>query len=144
LAERTYFFQVASVLCAPAARVDAAEWQRAAVLLYEVTKASALDISYVAVGHRKGSEGLPLWMDAYGAPGTALAAMLAKDPSEWGRGDAVTAALSCAANLTAIGAGITAVCATAGLAEMEWIVGWMTACPYANAHPQPADRYARL
>ena len=78
---------IQAVLCAPEATVGVAEWRRASLLLYEMCKLDALAVS--AELWRKDETGVSLLLQSYAAPGTVLAAVVAKEPGEWTREVAV-------------------------------------------------------
>jgi hypothetical protein len=79
---------IVSVLCAPASRVGEAEWVRASLLLYEMCKVNLVAVS-AELFRKTAAGGGPLFFTVWAAPGTALAAVVAKAPGEWGRADAI-------------------------------------------------------
>ena len=129
-----------SVLSAHASRVDEVEHRRAALVLYKMTK---LDISVCGKFCAKDDEGAMPLSTVYGAPASALANVVAKEPQSWTREDAITAAASLAAVVPIASAGFTAVSAVAGEdSEMAMLEAWLSSIPYFG--PEPADRYVPL
>ena len=88
---------VRSVLCAPSSRIGLEEWRRASLLLFEMTKIDMLSVC--AELWRRDEHGVLAFFNVWTAPDSVLAEMVAKEPSEWGREDALTAALNMAAIL---------------------------------------------
>jgi hypothetical protein len=83
-----------------------------------------------AEGLRKNEEGAPLFFFAWTAPGTVFASIFAKEQSDsWTGDDALIAAKSLSPWLPIWAVGPTAVCAAAGLGEMEFIGAVMVASP---------------
>ena len=134
---------IAEVLCAPASKVDAQEYRRAALLLYKMTAEAEMMAIVGAEAHRHDEQGVPLAFHMLSAPDTAFALAIAKDPSEWTRDDAITCALNFAHHPAMWAIGISPVVAAAGGDEVEWFNALMPRCPYHN-NPQPADRYTQL
>lgn len=128
-----------SVLCAPA--IAAVEYQRAAVLLFEMTK---LDIVAVCGDtYRVGETGSAAILSTYTAPDTVFAAMCAKDPCEWAREEALITAANGAAWVHAWGVGWTAVLAEAEVEdEMPFPAEWMEKCPFSA--PSNSEKFVLL
>jgi hypothetical protein len=134
---------VESVLCAPASRVGEAEWVRASILLYEMCKADMVLVC--AETHRKTADGIPLYFSIFTAPGTVFAQMLAKEPGEWTRDDALLAAANHSVSAATWAPGYKAVLKEAGWGEVEWVQdAFVSIHPLLGENPQPADRYSQL
>ena len=88
---------VRHVLCAASSRIGLEEWRRASLLLFEMTKIDMLSVC--AELWRRDEHGVLAFFNVWTAPDSVLAEMVAKEPSEWGREDALTAALNMAAIL---------------------------------------------
>ena len=133
---------IQSVLCAPLSRVGAEEWRRAALLLYEMTKVD--DVAVLGEMCRKDDQGDPLHSTIFSAPGTVLTVMLAKEPSEWDRDDALTMAASLAVWVSLFAAGFTAaVIAMVEVSEMELFGSLGKHCPWIG-EAYPPDHFASL
>ena len=136
---------ITDVLCAPASKVGRAEYVRAAVLLCEMTKLGMVMV--LAEAFRKDDAGAIPLISMWSTPDTALAEMLAQEPSEWTRGDAIVAAANIAVMTPVCGPGFDAVFAEAGVGTQEVFFGhWYTptGSPYQGENPQPVDRYLPL
>eukprot|EP01043_Picozoa_sp_COSAG02_P026255 COSAG02_NODE_1506_length_12232_cov_420.616088_18_plen_396_part_00 len=81
---------IADVLCAPASKVGRQEYVRASVLVYEMLKVDMMAV--VAEAWRKDDEGATPFLNTWTAPDTVLASMLAMEPCEWTRDDALVTA----------------------------------------------------
>lgn len=133
---------IAEVLCASATKVRWAEHVRAALLLFEMSKA---DLVAVCVEMwRKDDTGAVGYCRMFVAPDNAHHTMLAKDPSEWTREDAIMAAAGLAPFMPLLACGGVAVLPKAGLSEMELLDAWMVACPYLAETSHPVDHYLPL
>ena len=128
---------MSDVLCAPASKVNRAEYLRASLLLFEMCKLDA-----VAVGG-KDQGGTLLHMTLWLAPDTVLAEMLAKPGRDWTHDDAVLAAAQMAAVVPMNCVGWSAMLAGRGLDEMVFMDAWMLACPFTPGgdRAQPADKF---
>ena len=133
---------IQSVLCAPLSRVGAEEWQRAALLLYEMAKVD--DVAVLGEMYRKDDEGNLLHPTIYTAPGTVLTVMLTKEPSEWDRDDALTMSASLAVWVPWCAAGMTGMGAVAEISGIDFMGSFMKHCPWIGGNPQPPDRFAPL
>jgi hypothetical protein len=133
---------IASVLSAPALRIGQAEWTRAMLLLYEMSK---LDMTAVmAEASRKDERGVSLFLSTWSSPDNAFATMLAKSPSDWTRADAIMSSALHGVWIVVWTAGASAMCAAAGLDELEWFATWTESHPFVGDNPQPVDRYLPL
>ena len=149
---------IASVLCAPASRVGAVEWRRASLLLYAMGKADQLAVAAemncaaaAPPGSAQDAEAAVIDAAAttWVAPDTVFTTMLAKEPSQWTREDALTASANICPWIFRWNEGNTKVCTANGIDEMEWYGAWMQFMPYLpNAIEQrfssPPDRYVKL
>jgi hypothetical protein len=133
---------IVSVLLAPAAKVGQAEWTRATLLLYEMCKLEM--IAVIGEASRKDEEGVSLWTRVWMSQDNALAAIVAKEPREWTQDDAIAASANGGVWTVVWAVGGTAVCAAAGLDELEWFGHWFGHHPFTGDSPQPEDRYLRL
>ncbi len=133
---------IVSVLCAPASRVDEAEWVRASVLLYEMCKADMVMVC--AETHRKTAAGIPLYFSIFAAPDTVFANTLAKEPDGWTRGDAVVVAANHSVSAATWAPGYHCVLREAEWDEGEWMSTFNSIHPLGGDNPQPADRYSQL
>ena len=109
---------IETVLCAPAARVAEAEWQRTSALLYEVAR-----VDMLAVGGEMftlNSEGVPVLTAPWTAPDTAFASMLAKEPTQWARTDAILTAVAMAPWSCAWAAGCDALVEASAMNKPEF------------------------
>lgn len=70
--------------------------------------------------------------------------MIAKEPSEWTRDDAVMYMLHASPHTPPHAANITRICDAAGVSNMDWVGNFKVVSPFAGENPQPADRYVRL
>jgi hypothetical protein len=118
---------IQAVLCAPASKVGAEEYRRASLLLYEMAKADMVAVP--GAGWARGEQGLPLCLNILTAPDTVFAAILAKEPGELTRDDAIIASASFAHHLPSWAAGMTPALALAGLDEMEMFGTFFKHCP---------------
>ena len=132
------------VLCAPAAHIAAAEWQRAGLLLYELIKVDLIKVGAELLrkadaGDAAASDGSepappasPLGL-IWAAPDSVLGAMIAKEPSEWTRDDAIIASVNIALCAPVWSAGMTVLMDEAGgVDEIDWFMtDWVH--PYAPA-----------
>ena len=136
-----------AVLCAPASKIGADEHVRAALLLYEMTKVDITNV-WAATNGRDEPEDLSYLLKMISKPGTAFTEMLAREPNEWTRGDAILAAANFAFHLPCWANGITPSLAVAELDEMEWFMEFFQACPFHGEpfgqNPEPVDRYTTL
>jgi hypothetical protein len=110
-----------AVLCAPASKVGEAEFIRCSLLLHDMQKLDVLAVCGEL--WRKNADGIPLYVTAWTARDTVFAAMLAKEPIDFDRNDAIIAAAA-QSNWglnVANTAGISATCAAAGIADMAWV-----------------------
>jgi hypothetical protein len=138
---------IVSVLCAPASRVGVAEWRRACLLLYAM---APVDIAVAAEMVRKDADGNFYVHTVWTAPDSVFAAMLAKEPSEWTREDAITASANMALHVPAWSTGWTALMTETRECGMNGDVGmaaemygaYVATSPYENA--EPSDRYLSL
>eukprot|EP01045_Picozoa_sp_COSAG04_P016866 COSAG04_NODE_1445_length_6714_cov_1.982162_6_plen_541_part_00 len=128
---------MSDVLCAPASKVNRAEYLRASLLLFEMCKLDA-----VAVGG-KDQGGTLLHMTLWLAPDTVLSEMLAKPGRDWTHDDAVLAAAQMAAVVPMNCVGWSGMLAERGLDEMLFLDAWMSACPFTPGgdRAQPADKF---
>jgi len=126
-----------SVLCAPASRVGAEEYVRAATLLIDMHKVDVLAVSTEAWRHDENA--LPLVGAIFVAPDTALAAVLAKE--EWTQADAILCAVAQGAMMPLVAAGIADVLAAAGAVEADFRTVLKATQMYCI---EPADRYLPL
>jgi len=138
---------VTAVLSAPATKIARAESTRATLLLYEMCKVDM--IAVMGEANRKDEHGVSLYLNTWASPDNAFAVMLAKEPSEWTRDDALLAsAVTGVWHSVVWSAGGTAVCAAAGLQESEWLGQWAPANPFGDTRMgesrQPEDRYVPL
>jgi hypothetical protein len=131
-----------SVLHAPASRIGEAEWLRAAVLLSEMTKMDM--VAVVAETLQKDDAGLMPFFSVWTTPGTVYAAVLAKEPSEWNRDDAILIASGFAVWVPSMLAGTTELCALAGIEGADFVGGIFSSSPWLADNPQPTDRYTPL
>ena len=131
---------VVSILCAPASKIAEKEWLRAALLLSEMAKVDPLAVTAATL--RKDNAGTMPFFSIFSAPDTVFAAMLAKDPSGWDRGDAKIVGAGYAVWAPSVVVGCSAVCAAAGLTDMDFIGGIMTQIPFIGA--SSGDHYAPL
>jgi hypothetical protein len=137
---------IESVLCMPASVVGADEWQRVALLLYEMGKLDVLAVFSAML--RKDEEGTFLIIKIYMAPDSALGSMVTTEPSSWTREDAITIGTLLACNcLPADTVGWTAVVEAAGVDEQEYIAPFLAENPFVvTGHrvPDPVDRFCPL
>lgn len=141
---------IADVLCAPASRVGRVEYVRAAVLLYEMCKLDMIVVT--AEMWRKDEVGATPAISIWTAPDTVLAEMLAKEPSEWTRDDAIVAAANYATHVVMWAAGGDVVLAEAATGSFMEVYAdtYLAGCPFVDSpgdpdnSPQPVDRYVPL
>ena len=88
---------LAGLLCADAADVGVAEWQRVAMLLSELVALAPDPMAVVGALHRPDEAGVPLFFSVLGAPSSVFGAAVRTEPGEWTSVDAVT--LACHAQL---------------------------------------------
>eukprot|EP01043_Picozoa_sp_COSAG02_P068075 COSAG02_NODE_11171_length_1777_cov_2.868892_1_plen_409_part_00 len=135
---------IAEVLCASAAKVGWDEHVRAALLLFEMYKADLVAVC-VELWRKDDAGAIPFCsIFVAPAPDNAHHAMLAKDPSEWTRDDAIIAAASLVPFMGLLACGGVAILPKAGLGEMEMLDAWMVACPYLAETSHPVDHYLPL
>jgi hypothetical protein len=131
-----------SVLCAPATRVRVEEARRVSLLLFEMSR------QYAAVSaemHRKNEEGKLHIHTIWTTPGTVFAEILAKEPCDWNRDDAISIAAAHAPHVATWTIGVTAITAEAGVDEVEdWMGGLAALCPFMGNNAQPFDRFTPL
>jgi hypothetical protein len=136
-----------SLLCAPASRVGVAEWRRACLLLYAM---APVDIAVAAEMVRKDADGNFYVHTVWTAPDSVFAAMLAKEPSEWTREDAITASANMALHVPAWSTGWNALMTETRECGMNGDVGraaemygaYLATSPYESA--EAAGRYLAL
>jgi hypothetical protein len=139
---------IQSVLCASADVVGVDEYQRAALLLYEMTKTDT--VAVCAEIMRNDEHGVSLWMNMFTAPGTVFAAAVAKAPSDWTKEDAMIVSVNFAHHLPTWAFGITPILAAADVDEFAWFAGFFASSPYHShplfpgENPPPGDRYTPL
>ena len=126
-----------SVLCAPASRVGAEEYVRAATLLIDMHKVDVLAVSTEAWRHDENA--FPLVGAIFVAPDTALAAVLAK--AEWTQADAIIVAVAQGVMMPLVAAGIADVLAAAGAVEADFRKVLKATQLYRI---EPGDRYLPL
>ena len=126
-----------SVLCAPASRVGAEEYVRAATLLIDMHKVDVLAVSTEAWRHDENA--FPLVGAIFVAPDTALAAVLAKE--EWTQADAIIVAVAQGVMMPLVAAGIADVLAAAGAVEADFRKVLKATQLYRI---EPGDRYLPL
>ena len=93
---------------------------------------------------RENEVGYPVAYRVWTTSDTVLAGVLAKDPDEWDREDAITVALHNSWFAAQFSPGYTALCAASRLGEMTILDAFTEMCPWMAANPQPSDRYATL
>ena len=110
---------VDAVLCADLSKVDVEEYQRASLLLGSLCW---MDLDVTAEFMRDGR-----YTAAWRASGNAVNAVVAKDPAELTRDDAMTLICDNASTTVQWCQGFTNVCERAGLdIAGDWIAGWNT------------------
>ena len=135
---------IQSVFCAPASKVGAEEYVRAATLFYEMVVTDT--VAVCAPAHGLDAEASLCW-NMFTAQDTVFAAMLAKEPSEWTLDSAILASVNFAHHVPVWAVGITAVLAAAGVSEAEWLTLGFVKCPYHDGFParlDPPDHYTPL
>lgn len=135
---------IGDVLCAPASEVGRAEYTRAAVVLSEMCTVDM--VAVCAEGMRKDEAGEMPMLSMCVAPDTVFAEMVAKEPSEWTRDDALVAASQMAPWVSFTAAGVSAVCKMADGDEMEMMGRFAGpgGMPWIGENAQPPDRYLPL
>jgi hypothetical protein len=133
---------IVGVLSAPTSKIGQAEWTRAMLLLYEMSKLDM--VAVMAEASRKDTSGVSLFFSTWSSPDNAFAAMLAKSPSDWTRADSVMLSALHGVWTCVWTAGASAVCAAAELDEMEWFEAFQECHPLVGDNPQPDDRYLPL
>ena len=133
---------IVSVLSAPASKIGQAEWTRAMLLLYEMSKLDMIAVK--AEASRKDESGVSLFFSTWSSPDNAFATMLAKAPGDWTRADAIMVSALHGVWTVVWTVGASAMCAAAGLDETEWFPGFTESHPLVGDNPQPDDRYLPL
>eukprot|EP01052_Picozoa_sp_SAG31_P045786 SAG31_NODE_8507_length_1439_cov_1.473881_1_plen_169_part_00 len=93
---------------------------------------------------RKNEAGYPVAYRVWMASDTVLAALLAKNPDEWDREDAITVALHNSWFAAQFSPGYTALSTASEFGEMDFLAAFTKMCPWMSENPQPADRYTTL
>jgi hypothetical protein len=125
------------VLCADASRVGAAEARRASLLL-----GGLLLLDRLAVGVELVRDGRNL--QAWAAPRSALAALVAKAPAELTREDVTLAACDALPDCAKWAQGFTAICAELGLDQTARFMAWMESNPHTTARLPADDKNLRF
>lgn len=133
---------IVSVLCAPASKVEAEEWRRTSLLLYEMVKVDDMAVS--AEMMRPDDEGHLQLYRVWTQPGTVLAEMLAKDPSQWDRDDALTAATNMSPHMAMWAIGGFHVWEQAGVEDAAGILEYVKSQPYINGRETSSTRHVPL
>lgn len=135
---------IRSILMAPASRIEQAEWTRASQLMYEMAKLDLFAIG-TAMNH-KDADGTPLYLNTWSSDSNVLAEILAKEPSEWTREDAISVALNVGTwNIVIWTEGGSKLCAAVGIDDQTMFeTCYHRLSPFVLTRPKPEDRYVPL
>jgi hypothetical protein len=126
---------ITGVLTAPVSKVGPDEYTRASLLLYEMVTTDVVAVS--AEVNRNDVGGVPLCFRMFMAEDTAFAAVMAKDPAEFTREDAIIASVNMAHHVPTWANGISATLAEADVDEMEWFQGLFRCSPCVSTAVDP-------